>query len=197
MHGSPSIEKEAVRWSKADTEAYLAIVAVGMLTGIVVAYGRMPLHLPGHKVLWWMPAVLATRLLNRARAGATIGALATVITTLSLGGRLAGGVVMMPMVVVAGVILDAAIRFIDGHQISRWRAVFLLATAASAGNLVCFVKRIFEPAGAFFSVVNLTDLLTAASLYALFGFLAGLLGAVVGYGISGLRGQRNAARKTD
>jgi len=182
MHGSPSIAKSAVPWNKSAFEAYATVSAVGVLAGIIVADARMPLHLPGHKVLWWMIPVLVSRVWTGARVGASIGALATILSTISLGGRLAGGVMMMPLVVVAGVILDVAVGAVERRALPIWGSLFVVALAATAGNLVCFVKRLLEPGGASLSKANIEDLLLAAGSYALFGFVAGLLGAAVGRG---------------
>ena len=90
---------------------------------------------------------------------------------------------MMPLVVLAGVVLDAAIQTGERRHLARWQQVLLLALAGTVGNLICFVKRLFDPLGAFFSVGNFNDMLTAAGSHALFGFLAGLLGAGAGFAL--------------
>jgi hypothetical protein len=187
MHGSLSIERKPVRWSKAHSDGYLSVIAVGILSGTLVACARMPIHLPGHKVLWWMAPVLATRLMTRRGAGASVGALSTAMTTLVLGGRLAGGVASWPLVILAGVILDLGANFCEQRDLPLWRQVLVLAVVGMVGSLICFVKRLFDPVGAFFSVGNIEDLLTAAGSYAFFGFLAGMLGAVAGFTLPTLR----------
>ena len=192
MRGFLSIEREAARWSRADTDAYLVVAAVGVLAGIVVAYARMPLHMPGHKALWWMIPVLASRLLTRTRAGASTGAFATVITTLSLGGRLAGGVAMMPLVIVAGVVLDWAAGFVERHHVPRWGGIVFLALAGTVGNLVCFAKWLFESKGAVLWTGNMGDLVPAAGSYAFFGFLAGLVGAAAAFFVLTVRASHTA-----
>jgi hypothetical protein len=191
MNGLASIEKRAVRWNKADANAYAAIVSVGVLAGVAVAFARTPLQMPGHKVLFWMIPVLAVRLLTRARAGATTGALSAAATALSVGGRIGGGgVVMMPMVVIAGVILDWVAGIHEREQFSLRTSMLILALAGTAGNLACLVKRLFEPMGPVFSVRNLGDLFQAACSYAIFGFAAGLLGAAAGLGLISFRRRR-------
>ncbi len=187
MNGSLSIEKEAVRWSKTDTDAYLTVGAVGLLAGILVTFARMPLHMPGHKVLWWMTPVLTSRLLTRTKAGAITGALATALSTMLLGGRLAGGIIMMPMVVFAGALLDLTAGIVERSSVTRGRALLWFALAGTVGNLACSMNRLFEPLGGFFSARNINDLLWTAGSYAFFGFLAGLLGAAAGYAISRVR----------
>lgn len=187
MRGSLLIENEAARSSKADAEAYLIMAAIGALAGIVVAFARMPLHMPGHKVVWWMIPVLAARLQTRAPAGATTGASATALTTLALGGRIAGGFAMTPLVIVAGVILDAVAGYIERRRLSVSHAMLLFAAAGLAGNLVCSIKQFVDPAGPFFSPANLAALRLAIASYAFFGLLAGVCGAGAGFGISMLR----------
>jgi len=163
------------------------MAAVGVLAGIAVAYARTPLQMPGHKVLWWMIPVLASRILNPVRAGATTGAFATAIITLSLGGRIAGGMIMTPLIIVAGIVLDLAANFNERHNLSVWRRLLFFALAGAAGNLLCFIKRLFDPMGAFFSAANQLDLLRAAGSYAIFGFFAGLLGGVIAFGLVQIR----------
>jgi hypothetical protein len=181
--GSLSIERKRYPWSRAAAEGYLAVVAVGILAGIAVAFARTPIHMPGHKAIFWMAPILAAGLVTRARAGASVGAFSTAVTTLSLGGRIAGGIAMMPLVVVAGVVLDGAVQFGERRKLKRWQQVLMLALAGAVGNLICFVKRLFDPMGAFFSVGNFNDMLIGAGSHALFGFLAGLLGATAGYAL--------------
>lgn len=183
MPGSLSIGKDRVRWSKAISDGYVSVVAVGVLAGITVAFARTPIHLPGHKAIWWMAPILATRLVTRTGAGASLGAFVTAITALSLGGRIAGGIAMMPLVILAGVVLDAGVQIVQRHPFAHWQQVLFLAMAGAAGNLICFVKRLFDPMGAFFSAGNFKDMLTAAGSHAIFGFLASLLGAAAGFAL--------------
>jgi len=147
-----------------------------VIAGIIVTFTRAPLHLPGHKALLWMIPILAARLVTRARIGATVGAAATIVTTILLDGHLAGGVAMMPLVVLCGLVFDAAIIVSDRFHNGLPARILLLAAAGMAGDAFCFVKRLFEP-GVDFS----SDLLTAGAWYAIFGLIAGLVGAAVGY----------------
>lgn len=179
--GFLSIKKEAGPWSKTQVEAYLAIAAVGVLAGILVTYARTPLHLPGHKALFWIPPVLAARLLSRRAVGASIGTLATILTTLALGGRLAGGAAAMPLVLLAGLVLDLAASAAQGQPELKWRTILLLSAAATAANLICCVKRVWEPTGPFLSATNLEDLLWTAASYTFFGFVAGAIGIAIAY----------------
>jgi hypothetical protein len=181
--GSLSTEKNRAPWNSAVLNDYLAVIAVGILAGIAVAYARTPLHLPGHKALFWIAPVLAARLVTRARAGASAGALATALTTLFLGGRIAGGFEMAPLIVLAGLLLDLAVQYTERRTFAGWKWLLVLASAGLAGNLICFIKRLLDPVGAFFSTGNIDDLLLAAALHATFGFIAGLIGAVAAHAL--------------
>jgi hypothetical protein len=181
VRGSVSIEKNPGRWSKSLSESYLAVVAIGILSGIVVAYARTPIHWPGHKAVFWIAPVLGARLVTRTGAGASIGALATAITTFLLGGRIGGGIVLMPLIILAGIVLDLGVQWSERIHPSVWRRILLLALAGLIANLICFLKRLADPIGPFMSARNLDDLLFAGSSHAMFGCLAGLIGAAAGY----------------
>jgi hypothetical protein len=182
-HGSLSIENDRAHWSKAFSDGYPSVVAIGILSGIAAAFARTPIHLPGHKAIFWMAPVLATRLLTRTGAGASVGALTAALTALSLGGRIAGGIAMMPLVILAGFVLDAGVQIGRRYKFGRWAQMILLASAGAIGNLICFVKRLSDPIGAFFSTGNLKDMLAAAGSHLLFGFLAGVLGAAAAFAL--------------
>lgn len=179
-HGFPSIRSEAGPWNRARIENYLAIGAVGVLAGIAVAYGRMPLHLPGHKALLWIVPVLACRLVSKQSVAASVGASATVITALLLGGRLAGGMTAMPLVIIAGILLDLFAANVERNQIVGWRSLVILTLAGCAANLLCCLKRVFEPSGGILSLGTALDLIQVISFYALFGAAAGLIGGAIG-----------------
>ncbi|HUB24352.1 MAG TPA: hypothetical protein VL992_02905 [Tepidisphaeraceae bacterium] len=182
--GSLSITEKSTRTSSALAESYLSCIAVGVLAGVAVAELQTPLHWPGHKVVFWMIPVLASRIAARARAGATAGASAAAATTFALGGRLAGGVWLMPLVILAGALLDLAAQWVDRRagSVRWWMPIFGLA--GLAGNLVCFIKRLFDFAPAAFDRSgNFQELLSVAGSYAVFGLVAGLLGAGIGYAI--------------
>jgi hypothetical protein len=190
MPGSLLVERKFTRWSRADSDAYLTSLAIGLLAGIAVTYLRTPLHLPGHKVLLWMVPALACRMKTQARAGAATSALGTVAATILLDGQLGGGFVMMPLVVVAGLTLDIAARAVErrgrsAHGVwnATWSALTIFALAGMAGNLICFIKRLFDPAGPELSAGGIHELIAAAGSYAFFGFLAGALGGACGLGI--------------
>ena len=179
-HGSLSIAKPFIHFSKADYHAFLTAASVGVLAGIAVTFLRTPIHLPGHKVIFWLAPALATRLVTRAKPAASISVLATIFTTLLLGGQLAGGAIMMPLVAFAGITMDIACQIAESRRLSFASSLIFFSLAGVAANLLCLVKRLFNPVGQMFSAVNLDDLLRSAASYALCGLFAGLIGALCG-----------------
>lgn len=183
MPGSPSIEKNPVRWNSSLSGSYESMAAIGVLAGIAVALTRMPIHLPGHKILLWVIPVLAARIVTRSHFGASIGALTTAITALCLGGRPGGGIALLPLIIPAGAVLDAAAQFVHRRYFAVWQRIPILGSAGLIANMICFLKRLFDPAGQLHSAANVNDLLIAASSHAFCGFLAGILGATAGYAL--------------
>jgi hypothetical protein len=106
--------------------------------------------------------------------------LVTVATTLSLGGRIAGGAAFMPLVILACVILDFAAHLSEKHNFKFWHRFLFLALIGTVGNLICSTKRVLDPTGAFLSAANIQDLATAVSSHAVFGFLTGAIGTAGG-----------------
>ncbi len=188
--GFLSIERKSIRWTRADSDAYLTSLAIGLLAGLLVTYVRTPLHMPGHKVIFWMAPALACRLVTGARAGASVSVLGTIVTTMLLGGQLAGGWMMMPLVLLAGFTLDAAAGVANRFSSRPWTALAFLAMAGTAGNLICFIKRLFDPVGELFSRANIQDLLTAAAYHAMFGFMAGVIGGICSWRLHKYRTRR-------
>jgi len=155
----------------------LLCTAVGVLAGAVTVLGRMHLGLPGHKALLWMIPILAARLLTGAKLGTTAGAATAVTTSLAAGGNLAGGPAMMPLVVLAGALLDVAAAFAEKHALTPVLLVSLMGLAGLAANLICLAKRFFSPvAQARHALWGIPGMGHALS-YALFGLIAGLIGA--------------------
>jgi hypothetical protein len=185
--GFLSIEKGRARRNSAAIDGYLSVTAVGVLAGIVVAYARTPVHLPGHKAMLWMVPVLAARLVTRTTAGASVGALATAITTVSLGGRIAGGAAMMPLIIAAGMILDLAVGIAERYRQVLFPGLLLLILAGGIGNLICFSKRVLEPVGSMTAGGNIREMLTVAGWHLFFGLLAGFVGGGAGYWLRGYR----------
>jgi hypothetical protein len=97
---------------------------------------------------------------------------------------------MAPLIILAGAVLDMGVQFAERRRFAWWKGVLFLAAAAMAGNLICFVKRLIDPMGAFFSAGNIDDLLFAGGLHAIFGLVAGLIGALAGYALLKFRASR-------
>jgi len=186
MRGSLLIEKKLDRWNSflksRQFQMLLASIATGVLAGLAMTHLRLHLGLPGHRAVFWMTPVIMARLLGKCRAGSTAGALAAGVTTLGLGGNIAGGLIALPLIGVAGILLDTVISIIEKRTIPTVSAVSLIGSAAMLANLICFVKRMLAPAGLnphHFLGISFVgfDLLS----YAVFGLVAGLLAASMSY----------------
>ncbi len=156
-----------------------ACAAVGVIAGLIVAGVRLNLGLPGHKALFWMPAVIVARRLGRCRVGATTGAAATALTTFALGGNLAGGPMGLPLIVAAGAFLDLVMIALESGKVPAWLHIPAIAVSAMLANLICLTKRVFLPAG--FGVHLLFDVSGfwfQLCSYAFFGLAAGLIAAI-------------------
>ncbi len=176
-----SIKSAAGPWNKSRVEGYVLIASIGVLAeGRSSRCAERRCTCRDTRRRTGLTLILAARLSVPPQRSATVGALSTVITTLLLGGRLAGGVAATPLVLFAGIVLDFGAYMVEQNPAAIWRAVLILAAAGTAGaNLFCFIKRLFEPVGTFFSTANLHDLATAAGWHAFFGLIAGLLAAAI------------------
>jgi hypothetical protein len=154
----------------------IACTATGVISGLLVAHVRLHLGLPGHKALLWMTPIIFARLLTRSKPGATAGASAAAVTSLGLGANLAGGPWALPLIAFAGAAIDAVVAFLEKHPLPPLLAAPIIGATAMLANLLCFVKRLANPIGAF-------PHHAAASwwfrplCYAAFGLAAGLIAA--------------------
>ena len=169
MPGSLSIAKNPTRWTRTDADAYLTCIAVGILAGIAAAFIRTPLHLPGHKALFWITPALAFRLRTRARLGATLSSTATILTTCLLGGNLGGGWSLLPLISLAGLLLDLSANFAEQKHLSLKLALHLFAAAGLLANTLVFLKHLTDPH------TTPLSLETMWLSHALFGLLAAAL----------------------
>ena len=187
MPGYLWTESGAGRWSRLAEAAQLrtlaANAAVGVLAGILIAHVRLHLGLPGHKALLWMTPIVVARLLCRHPAGATAGASAAALTSIALGGHLAGGILFVPLVAVAGAVLDVCVGFARRVGLSPWALVPLLAAAGAGANVVCGIKRLLLPQWNYHVLLGLSGPWALLAAYALCGLAAGLTGAVIGSSI--------------
>jgi len=169
---------------------HAAAVAVGIIAGVLATYGKLHLGLPGHKALFWMIPLVATRLICGCRLGASFGAAGAAGTTMLLGGHLAGGPAMAFLIVLAGGLLDGAVAMAESRRLSPWSALPLLGLAGLLGNLLCMGKRLANPTGEYQVFLGLQGFLAVVASYALFGLAGGLIG-----GALGLIGRRARQRK--
>ena len=153
--------------------------SVGVIAGLFIALVRLKLGMPGHKAFFWMTPVLITRLRGGCKIGTTAGSLFAALTTYSLGANLAGGVIGMPMIALAGIILDWTVNFLEKNKISGMAMILSLGLAGVAANLVCLAKRMILPTG-----LNPHFIFGASGFgfklfsYAFFGFLSGIVASV-------------------
>ncbi len=156
----------------------IASISVGVIAGVFVAYVKLGLGLSGHKALFWMTPVLLARLLGKCKAGTTAGALVAAFTCYTLGGRMGGGLLGLPLIGGVGILFDVVIGYAESHKLSRVSVIPLLGCTAMLGNLIMFFKRLLNPAGSSHAFLGIYygfwfDLFT----YALFGLLAGTIAA--------------------
>ncbi len=192
MRGFLLIERKAERWGSILKSRQLRMLgvsaSVGIIAGIFVGAVRLKLGLPGHKVFLWLTPVIVARLLGRCKAGTTAGALSSALAGLALGGNFAGGILGLPLIGFAGVILDLVINSLEGPREagSQQRQSPYLSTIPIIGitsmfvGLLCFIKRLLVPAG-----VNRHFLFGISGFwyqficYAFFGLSAGLVAATI------------------
>jgi hypothetical protein len=184
MNGSPSIAVGAGHWNNAGRQARLErsliIISLGVIAGVMVSLIRQPVHLPGHKVLWWMPLILAARLRTGMRGGTTVGTISTICTTALLGGRMPGGDVYFPIAIVSAVLLDWCIERLGRTGVRFIGCLLCLSIVGLVGNLLCMVSRIDALQGhvAFSGTMN-TSFGVFVS-FAAFGMAAGAIGCLLG-----------------
>lgn len=187
-HGYLLTEKRAGLWSSIFSREQLlatgAAAGVGVLAGLFMAHVKLGLGLPGHKQFIWMIPVIIARITGKGKFGTTAGSLSAAFTTLAWGGNLAGGAFLLPLIGVAGIVLDTTIIFIENHKIPPLLAIPFITFTGIFANLICFIKRFAAPAGGhshnFLGIASpLFDILS----YAFFGLLAGLVGSVIAYSI--------------
>lgn len=164
--------------------AVLITVAVGAVAGLVAGQVRLHLGLPGHKVLFWLTPVLAARLVLGGLGGATGGAMAAALGTAAVGGNLAGWATHLPMIGLAGVVLDAAACLVERRRLAAAWAIPLMGIAGAAANIICFGKRLLAPwAEQGHAFLGLAGFDASLVSYGFFGLLAGLVGSATAYGI--------------
>jgi len=186
MLGFPLIERKTDRHSSIVSSHQLRMLAlslaVGVIAGLFVTHVRLRLGLPGHKALLWMTPVILVRLLGRCKAGTTAGALSAAFTTFVTGGHLAGGVLGLPLIGFAGLMLDVAINLAEKSGQPYLLTIPIVGLTAMFANLLCFVKRLLLPAGpAAHLIFRASGFWFDLSCYAFFGLIAGLVAATLAF----------------
>ena len=187
MRGFLLTENAAVRWSDAFTRTgarlFAANLAVGALAGLLTAHGRLGLAMPGHKALLWLTPILVARLLARHPLGATGGATLACCTCFLVGGNLGGGFMLLPLVMLAGGLLDVAVRACRRWSLPVWLSVPLLTAAGAAANVICAAKRLGIGSGRMRAVWGLTGPWAQIVSYALFGAVAAIIAVSAAAGL--------------
>jgi hypothetical protein len=194
MHGSLWIGRRVVLAGSlakgSQLRMWVACLAVGVITGLLVAGIRLNLGLPGHKALLWMPPIIIARLLSHCSGGATTAGAALVGTTFGVGGHLAGGSSGAPLILIACAFLDLVIHLLERRRISAWLHVPAVGVAAMFANLICLGKRLFLPEGfGAHLLLNVSGFWARFCSYAFFGLAAGLIAATTAYYLQ--RGRRH------
>lgn len=157
----------------------LLSISVGVIAGLFIALVRLRLGMPGHKAFFWMTPVLIARLRGGCKVGTTVGGLFAALTTYSLGANLAGGLVGMPMIVFAGIVLDWTVNFLEKNRISGRTKIMILGLAGAAANIVCLAKRIILPAGLNpHFIFGISGFWFNLFSYAFFGLISGIIAAI-------------------
>ena len=182
MHGPLSTAKKLNLHGMLSSHQFkmlLVSISAGVISGLFIAMVRLNLGMPGHKAFLWMTPVLIARLRSGCKVGTTAGGLFAALTTYSLGANLAGGVIGMPLIVIAGVILDWVVNFIEKNKVSGLAMIFMLASAGLVANLVCLAKRLILPTGYNpHYIFGVSEFWFRLSSYAFFGLLAGVVASI-------------------
>jgi len=183
MRGFLSTESVTVRWSRlvaaSRPRMLLANAAVGVMAGVVLAHVRLHLGVPGYRALLWLTPVLLARLVSGCPIGATAGATAAACTSLALGGNLAGGLLFLPLVAVAGAVGDAAVLLAGRLGLGPWTQIPVIGVAGMAANGLCAIKRLLVPVGRYHVFFGVGEPWSRLVSYGAFGLAAGLIGATL------------------
>ena len=182
MSGSLSIAKKVnlhniVRGNQ--FKMLLVSISVGVMAGLFLAMFRLNLGMPGHKAFFWMTPLLITRLRGGCKIGTTAGSLFAALTAYSLGANLAGGVIGMPLIVLAGILLDWTVNHIEKNKISGVSAILLLGLAGAGANIICYTKRMILPTGLNpHFILGVSGFWFRLFSYTFFGLISGIIAAI-------------------
>ena len=180
MPGYPLIGRELLPGSRSrlarTIRAFALSALVGAAAGALSAQVRLHLGLPGHKALLWVTPLVVARLTLGRGGEAIAAAVAAGQIALLAGGNLGGGAPLLPLLIVAGAVLDAACAVVQRCRLLWPATLALLGLAGAAANLLCSARRIGD---AWFAHTLSAGIIRVTSSYAFFGLSAGVLGAAI------------------
>jgi len=191
--GSPAASLPVRRTDLDATESlgtFLAVCAIGLAAGAASACLRLHLGLPGHKVLVWLTPVMAARLVSRSPLGGTGGTLSAALGAMAAGGELAGPASFLPVTILAGMLMDAVIGLAERRRLAAGWVFVLAAVGGLTANSVLAIKRLLTPVFTWHAWAGLSEVESRLLSYALFGALAGVLGAALAWAIKRKRLRR-------
>lgn len=157
----------------------LASISVGIICGLFITWVKLNLGMPGHKGFFWMAPVLIARLRTGCKTGTTAGGLSAALTTYCLGANLAGGLIGLPLIVLAAAVLDVAVNYIEKNKSSFLITLSVLCLAGIAANIICLAKRMILPTGINASYIfGVSGFWFKILSYGFFGFLSGFTAAI-------------------
>jgi len=157
----------------------LVSISAGVMAGLFISLVRLKLGMPGHKAFFWMTPVLIARLLGKCKIGTTAGGFFAALTTYSMGANLAGGVIGMPMIVLAGIVLDWTVNYIEKNKIASSGTILLLGLAGIVANLICLSKRMILPTGLNpHFILGVSGFWFRLFSYAFFGLLSAIVASI-------------------
>jgi hypothetical protein len=172
----------------------LVLGAVGLVAGLASGCLRLHLGLAGHKAMVWMAPVILVRLVARAPAGATVGSLAAGVGMLAAGGGPAGDAADLPVMGLAGALLDVVVGFVEGRRLPAAAAILAVGLAGLGANLVMLARRLLGPVFQSHSFLWASGADARLLSYASFGLAAGLIAATLAHVI---RAGRNRGAKRE
>jgi hypothetical protein len=155
----------------------LGACAVGVLAGLASAHVRLHLGLPGHKALILMAPVIFARLVFGSPVGATGGMVAASLASLTAGGNALSVSTHLPLAAAAGAVIDLALGIASRRRMGAAATVLVAGAAGVAANVLFFAERLLSPLFQSHTVFGLSGLDGRFASYAVFGLLAGAIGA--------------------
>ncbi len=160
----------------------LVSISIGVLTGYVIAFAKLKLGMPGHKVFMWLMPVLIARLCGGSKIGTGAGGLSAAITTHALGANLSGGFIGMPLIFLAGTVLDCIIHTLEKNKFSIIYTIVAITLAGTVAGFICWLKRLILPSGlSAHYLFGLSGFWFKLLSYLFFGTMAGLIASICSY----------------